>query len=121
VAWELNYRGALDVLRQAWAQQARRPLVVADGWRNFLHGWTQALSRGLGLPIDGAAFERLGAIAARVRRGASQIDHSTLERLAHRTFVGVAGHRVDSAPAKLSSQISLGSLIDEAEKGHGLI
>jgi len=31
IAWELNYRGDLDFLRQAWGQQATRNLSVEDG------------------------------------------------------------------------------------------
>ena len=67
VAWELNYRGELDFLHQALAQQARRQLTVEAGWLYFLHGWTQAISRVLHIEIDRAAFDRLGEIAARVR------------------------------------------------------
>lgn len=43
VMWELNYRGALDFLHQARAQQARRDLTVIDGWRYFIHGWSQVV------------------------------------------------------------------------------
>ena len=68
VAWELNYRGELDFLHQALAQEARQHLVVEDGWLYFLHGWTQAISRVLQIEIDRATFARLGQIAARIRR-----------------------------------------------------
>jgi shikimate dehydrogenase len=68
VAWELNYRGELDFLHQALAQKARRQLTVEDGWLYFLHGWTQAISRVLHIEIDRATFDRLGRIAASVRR-----------------------------------------------------
>ena len=67
IAWELNYRGELDFLRQAQRQQAARQLVVEDGWLYFLHGWTQVISHGLDLPIDTATFERLAAEAASLR------------------------------------------------------
>ncbi len=67
IAWELNYRGELDFLHQALAQQARQQLVVEDGWLYFLHGWTQAISRVLHVEIDRATFDRLGEIAAGVR------------------------------------------------------
>ncbi len=40
LVWELNYRGRLDFLRQAEAQQTSRRLVIEDGWRYFVHGWT---------------------------------------------------------------------------------
>ena len=68
VAWELNYRGELGFLHQALAQKAHQPLVVEDGWLYFLHGWTQAISRVLHIEIDRATFDRLGEIAASVRR-----------------------------------------------------
>ena len=67
VAWELNYRGELDFLHQALAQQARQQLVVEDGWLYFLHGWTQAISRVLHVEIDRAMFDRMGKIAGSVR------------------------------------------------------
>ena len=67
VAWELNYRGELDFLQQALAQRARQQLIVEDGWLYFLHGWTQAISRVLGIEIDRATFDRLGEIATSVR------------------------------------------------------
>jgi hypothetical protein len=41
---EANYRGARPFLGQAHAQAASRRLVVRDGWRYFVHGWTQALA-----------------------------------------------------------------------------
>jgi shikimate dehydrogenase len=67
VAWELNYRGALDFLHQAQAQAAERRLVVEDGWRYFLHGWSEAIARVLDLQIDEGTFQQLGAVAAEVR------------------------------------------------------
>jgi len=67
VAWELNYRGALDFLHQAQAQASARRLVVEDGWRYFLHGWNEAITRVLDLQIDEAMFQQLGAVAAEVR------------------------------------------------------
>jgi shikimate 5-dehydrogenase len=68
VAWELNYRGELDFLHQALAQKERQQLTVEDGWLYFLHGWTQAISRVLHIEIDRVTFDRLGEIAASVRR-----------------------------------------------------
>ncbi len=43
VVWELNYRGALDFLHQARDQQATKGLTVVDGWRYFIHGWSQVV------------------------------------------------------------------------------
>ena len=67
IAWELNYRGELDFLRQAQRQQAARQLVVEDGWLYFLHGWTQVISHVLDLPIDTVTFDRLTAEAESLR------------------------------------------------------
>jgi len=43
IAWELNYRGDLDFLRQARDQQATRTLSVEDGWAYFIFGWTAVM------------------------------------------------------------------------------
>ena len=40
LVWELNYRGELDFLHQAERQREASHLVVEDGWRYFVHGWT---------------------------------------------------------------------------------
>jgi len=64
VAWELNYRGALDFMHQALAQQASRRLTVEDGWRYFLHGWTQVIAQVYHVTIGLELFERLEDIAA---------------------------------------------------------
>lgn len=44
VVWELNYRGTLEFLAQARAQQEGQDLTVVDGWRYFIHGWTQVIA-----------------------------------------------------------------------------
>jgi shikimate dehydrogenase len=67
VAWELNYRGALDFYHQALAQQASRELKVEDGWLYFLHGWTTIIGQVLGVEITPAIFERLAQIASSFR------------------------------------------------------
>lgn len=43
-AWEFNYRGSLEFLHQAEADAARHPLTVIDGWRYFIHGWSQVVA-----------------------------------------------------------------------------
>jgi shikimate 5-dehydrogenase len=68
VAWELNYRGALDFMHQALAQQEARRLTVEDGWRYFLHGWTQVIAQVYHVAIGPQLFERLGALATEVSR-----------------------------------------------------
>lgn len=66
-AWELNYRGDLDFLKQARRQRDGRGLHVEDGWVYFLHGWTQVIAEVFDRPMDEATFERLAAIAAETR------------------------------------------------------
>lgn len=67
VAWELNYRGELDFLRQAQAQQVVRDLTLADGWEYFIHGWSQVISHVLHTEIDPPLLARLSELAAAVR------------------------------------------------------
>lgn len=40
IAWEINYRGELGFLYQAWNQRQNRKLRVEDGWEYFIYGWT---------------------------------------------------------------------------------
>ena len=67
IAWELNYRGQLDFMRQALAQKAARRLTVEDGWRYFIHGWAQVIGHVLHLEIDGAMLNHLAELAAQAR------------------------------------------------------
>jgi len=63
VVWELNYRGPLDFLAQARRQQQDRDLVVADGWRYFIHGWTQVIAEVFDIPMPAVTVEQLAAHA----------------------------------------------------------
>jgi shikimate 5-dehydrogenase len=67
VAWEFNYRGELDFMHQALAQQKDRNLVVEDGWLYFLHGWTQVIAEVLHHEIDSEMFMQLERVANVVR------------------------------------------------------
>jgi shikimate 5-dehydrogenase len=67
VAWEFNYRGELNFLRQALRQRESRELRVEDGWRYFLHGWTEVIAQVLHLDLDRPTFERLARIADAIR------------------------------------------------------
>ncbi len=67
LAWELNYRGALDFKHQALAQQHIRNTRVEDGWLYFLHGWSQVMAQVLHQPIEGEQFDRLATIANSIR------------------------------------------------------
>lgn len=67
IVWDLNYRGELEFLRQARAQAAERRLTLHDGWRYFLHGWSEVIVEVFHLELTPALFERLADAAAPVR------------------------------------------------------
>jgi shikimate dehydrogenase len=67
VVWEFNYRGPLDFWHQALAQADERDLHVEDGWRYFVHGWTQAVAEVFDVPMPPATVAELGRIAAEHR------------------------------------------------------
>jgi shikimate 5-dehydrogenase len=67
VVWEINYRGALDFLHQAEGQRAARALRVHDGWRYFVHGWTQAVAEVFDVSMPPELVDELAEIAERVR------------------------------------------------------
>lgn len=69
VAWELNYRGPRPFLEQAREQAAARGLAVHDGWRYFLHGWSEHIAEVFGLTWTRDRFERLAAAAEPHRPG----------------------------------------------------
>ncbi len=66
IAWELNYRGELQFLHQARAQEKARLLQVEDGWAYFIHGWTQVIAEVLHVEIDEHVFEKLSRCAAEI-------------------------------------------------------
>jgi shikimate dehydrogenase len=67
VVWEFNYRGELDFLRQARAQRQQRQLRVEDGWRYFIHGWSQMIADVFEIPMPAKRVAELSAIAQAVR------------------------------------------------------
>ena len=67
VLWEFNYRGSLEFLRQARHQQSERGLVVEDGWRYFVHGWTQVIADVFDIPMPRETVDQLARVAAGVR------------------------------------------------------
>jgi shikimate dehydrogenase len=67
IAWDFNYRGELDFLRQARAQASVQELRVEDGWLYFVHGWTQVVAQVLHINLTPALFSRLDALAGSVR------------------------------------------------------
>jgi shikimate 5-dehydrogenase len=67
-AWEFNYRGSLEFMHQALAQQSARDLHVIDGWRYFIHGWSQVIADVFELQLTADVVEDLAAAAESVRR-----------------------------------------------------
>ena len=53
IVWEFNYRGTLEFMHQAEAQQAERDLTIDDGWTYFIHGWTQVIAEVFHIDITG--------------------------------------------------------------------
>ncbi|MCE7482654.1 shikimate dehydrogenase [Microbacterium profundi] len=66
-AWEFNYRGSLEFLHQASAQEAARGLHVVDGWRYFIHGWSQVVADVFELTLTHEVVEQLAEAAEGVR------------------------------------------------------
>lgn len=66
-AWEFNYRGSLEFLHQAEAQASARGLHVVDGWRYFIHGWSQVVADVFELDLTPELVERLAEAAESVR------------------------------------------------------
>lgn len=67
LVWELNYRGDLGFWHLAKAQAAERSLRVVDGWRYFIHGWTQVISDVFDRRLSAEVVDRLACIAEGVR------------------------------------------------------
>jgi shikimate dehydrogenase len=65
--WEFNYRGSLEFLAQARAQDAVSGLVVIDGWRYFIHGWSQVISEVFGVPLNENVIAELSQAARAFR------------------------------------------------------
>lgn len=63
VVWELNYRGDLRFLEQARRQDRDRRLQIHDGWRYFLHGWTEVIAEVFHLELTPDRFARLAEAA----------------------------------------------------------
>jgi shikimate 5-dehydrogenase len=68
VVWEFNYRGSLEFLHQARAREQARSLHVVDGWRYFIHGWSQVVADVFELELTPAIVEQLADAAEFARR-----------------------------------------------------
>ena len=53
IVWEFNYRGTLEFMHQAEAQQEERDLMIENGWTYFIHGWTQVIAEVFHVDITG--------------------------------------------------------------------
>ncbi|MGH8959519.1 MAG: shikimate dehydrogenase family protein [Acidimicrobiia bacterium] len=67
IVWDFNYRGSLEFLEQARVEAPSRNLTVEDGWRYFLHGWSDHIAEVFDLRISKEQFDSLALIADRVR------------------------------------------------------
>jgi shikimate dehydrogenase len=67
IAWDLNYRGELDFLRQARAQRKDRALAVHDGWRYFLHGWSEVIAEVFSVELNNERFAAMARVAGELR------------------------------------------------------
>ncbi len=65
--WELNYRGGLKFLDQAYEQQDEKNLTVEDGWRYFIHGWSEHIGEVFDLELNDELVDELSSAAAEVR------------------------------------------------------
>lgn len=68
IAWEFNYRGALDFLHQAEAQKEQRNLTVEDGWLYFIHGWSQVIAQVLHFDLNPDLLNKLAKTAEQIRK-----------------------------------------------------
>jgi len=63
LVWDLNYRGDLRFLRQARRQAGERGLTLHDGWRYFLHGWSEVVAEVYDLDLTPQLFARFAEAA----------------------------------------------------------
>lgn len=67
VIWDFNYRGTLEFLHQGRLRQASDELRIVDGWRYFIHGWTQVIADVFDIEMPQARVDRLAEIADGLR------------------------------------------------------
>ena len=65
--WEFNYRGSLEFLAQAKAQQGAAELIVVDGWRYFIHGWSQVIAEVFNIQLTDDLVAQLSEAALEAR------------------------------------------------------
>jgi shikimate 5-dehydrogenase len=69
LVWEFNYRGELLFLEQANRQKIGRHLLIEDGWRYFVIGWSQVIGDvfDVAMPTQGRLFDELSRVAGEAR------------------------------------------------------
>lgn len=65
--WELNYRGGLKFMHQAFDQKEEKSLKVEDGWRYFIHGWSEHISEVFDIELTDELITELDKAAAKVK------------------------------------------------------
>lgn len=65
--WELNYRGGLKFMHQALDQKEQKNLHVEDGWRYFIHGWSEHISEVFDFELNESLIADLDRAAAEVK------------------------------------------------------
>ena len=65
--WEFNYRGSLEFLAQARAHADAAQLTVVDGWRYFIHGWSQVIGEVFDIELTEERITRLSEAALILR------------------------------------------------------
>lgn len=67
IVWEFNYRGELRFLEQARRQADSRGLIVEDGWRYFLLGWSAHIAEVFQLDVGPERLAELASAAEPLR------------------------------------------------------
>lgn len=67
LVWEINYRGDLNFMHQAKKQQMEKNLHIEDGWKYFIHGWTQVISEVFHITISDETLNTLSQVASKFR------------------------------------------------------
>jgi shikimate dehydrogenase len=67
LVWEINYRGDLKFMQQALTQKDSKNLVIEDGWKYFIHGWTQVVAQVFHVDITGKRLAICDKIASDIQ------------------------------------------------------
>ena len=67
IIWELNYRGELDFIKKAKLESTTSNLKVYDGWRYFIHGWSNVIAEVFDVALTSNLLNEL-SIAAEIAR-----------------------------------------------------